>query len=105
MNKLGNLVVVFCAVGSLSLYLALGYAMMPQDIPGHEEVTYTIAITYVGPRDAIMYDTQHQRELMLEFPQIFCEGDFKYSYITNDTEDQIEVVCHYDWTPGKVRNE
>ena len=69
-----------------------------QDIAGHETVRYTIATTYIGPMDAIVYDTKWIVDNLHAFPEIYCEGDFEFSHIEEDV-DILVVVCVYDWTP------
>jgi len=87
---------------ALLLALVVGTWYFPkgfgaQVIEGHETIEYSMIITYVGPRDAITYDTHFIQETMREAPIIYCEGDFTFQTII-DNDKRIEVVCIYDWS-------
>jgi len=68
-----------------------------QVIEGHETIEYSMVITYIGPIDAINYDTKFIQDTMREAPIIYCEGDFTFQTII-DNDKRIEVVCTYDWS-------
>ena len=79
------------------LIMAIGW-VFGQHIPGHEIIEYSLTTTYIGPRDAIRFDTKYIQDSMRAFPSIYCEGDFKFQAVV-DNDKRIEVICTYDWAP------
>ena len=65
-----------------------------------DEVERSLTVTYIGPESAVEYDTHYQRKTMLEFPSIYCEGDFEF-HVLIEQDGSVEIVCLYSWEPRK----
>lgn len=73
-----------------------------QNIPGHGEVSRSLIITYVGPKDSVDFDMHWTRKTMRETPQIYCEGEFEVALIQElkGLDGDLEIVCTWDGTPS-----
>ncbi len=65
-----------------------------------DEIERSLIVTYIGPESDVEFDTHHQRETMVGFPSIYCEGDFEFHELI-EQDGNVEVVCLYSWEPRK----
>lgn len=81
--------------------LFIGLHAATQTIPGHGEVSRSLIITYVGPKDSVDFDMHWTRKSMRETPQIYCDGEFEVAIIRelNGLDGDLETVCTWDSKP------
>ena len=65
-----------------------------------DEVERSLIVTYIGPESDVEFDIHHQRETMVGFPSIYCEGDFEFHELIKQ-DGSVESVCLYSGEPRK----
>ncbi len=65
-----------------------------------DEVERSLIVTYIGPESAVEFDMHYPRKTMVDFPSIYCEGDFEF-HETVEHDGNLEIVCIYNWEPRK----
>jgi len=103
---IGPVLIVFIGLPMLFVSLAGLEYVYSQHIPGHDEVSRSLIITYVGPKSSVEYDMHWSRKNMRETPQIYCEGEFEVDVVRelDGLEGDLEIVCTWDSKPDGSAN-